>query len=85
MTSFFEQLIYETQDARNQMLAAPIIQACSRGDIQLNQYIAFLTQAFHHVKHTVPLLMACGGRLSQEKEWVRTALADYIAEEGGAS
>lgn len=83
MTSFFEQLISETQDARNQMLAAPVIQACQSGDITLQQYTDFLTQAFHHVKHTVPLLMACGGRLPQEKEWVRVALAEYIAEEQG--
>lgn len=83
MNSFFDQLISETQQARNEMLNAPVIHACQSGEITRQQYIGFLTQAFHHVKHTVPLLMACGGRLPQQQEWIRVALAEYIAEEQG--
>ena len=43
----------------------------------------FLQQAYHHVKHTVPLLMAAGSRISSEQEWLRDAMAEYIEEELG--
>jgi pyrroloquinoline quinone (PQQ) biosynthesis protein C len=54
-----------------------------RGEITLDDYVAFLTQAFHHVKHTVPLLMAVGSRLPHDMEWLREAVAEYIEEELG--
>lgn len=81
--SFFEQLSTQTQSARDYLLAAPVIQAVPQGRFQMAGYQYFLEQAFHHVKHTVPLMMACGGRLSQDKEWVRSALAEYIEDEYG--
>ncbi|UXI03456.1 TenA family transcriptional regulator [Photobacterium sp. TY1-4] len=65
------------------MASAPVFAACARGDIQPETYIAFLTQAYHHVKHTVPLLMACGARLPEHYEWLRQALGEYIEEEKG--
>ncbi|HIF9512048.1 TPA: TenA family transcriptional regulator [Photobacterium damselae] len=83
MTLFFEQLKQSTAVAQQAMLTAPVIEDVKQGNISLDMYIAFLTQAYHHVKHTVPLLMACGGRLSDEYEWVREALAEYIEEEKG--
>lgn len=83
MTTFFETLKTETTDARNHMLSAPIFTVCQKGEIDLATYVSFLTQAYHHVKHTVPLLMACGGKLGGEYEWVRKALAEYIEEEYG--
>ncbi|MCL0318012.1 iron-containing redox enzyme family protein, partial [Escherichia coli] len=46
-------------------------------------YLAFLQQAYHHVRHTVPLLMACGSRLPARLEWLRTAIGEYIEEEMG--
>jgi pyrroloquinoline quinone (PQQ) biosynthesis protein C len=54
-----------------------------QGQVSLDSYIAFLTQAYHHVKHTVPLLMACGSRLPERLEWLREAVAEYIEEEVG--
>ncbi len=83
MTTFFETLKKETSGAQQEMLQAPIFAACARGDIELDTYTAFLTQAFHHVKHTVPLLMACGGRLPEKYEWLRQAIGEYIEEEKG--
>ena len=83
MSRFFDQLKQQTQPAQTQMLMAPVIVNVQQGNISKELYIAFLTQAYHHVKHTVPLLMACGGRLTQEYEWVRKALAEYIEEEYG--
>ncbi|MBR9856746.1 MAG: iron-containing redox enzyme family protein [Gammaproteobacteria bacterium] len=81
--SFYLQLQHSTATEREYLLSAPIIAACQRGDIALNSYVAFLTQAYHHVRHTVPLLMACGARLPASHEWVREALVEYIEEEVG--
>lgn len=83
MTPFFNRLQQETSAAQQTMLQAPIFEQCARQEIELDTYIAFLTQAFHHVKHTVPLLMACGGRLPEKYEWLRQAIGDYIEEEKG--
>ena len=56
--NFMERLNGESQDDREYLLSSPIIGRCMSGDITLNEYVEFLTQAYHHVKHTVPLLMA---------------------------
>jgi len=81
--NFFETLKNETAQDRIELFAAPIIVEALRGNTTLNDYVAFLTQAYHHVKHTVPLLMAVGSRLPGEYEWLREAVAEYIAEEIG--
>ena len=81
--NFFETLQQETQAERAQLLSAPIIEKALKGKITLDEYVAFLCQAYHHVKHTVPLLMAVGSRLGEEKEWLREAVAEYIEEELG--
>ena len=83
MDAFFTQLKQQTFTAQQAMLSAPVISQVQHGNINREMYIAFLTQAYHHVKHTVPLLMACGGRLTAEYEWVREAIAEYIEEEKG--
>lgn len=80
---FFEKLKHETVEDRLCLLSAPIIHNALSGDVSLRDYLAFLIQAYHHVKHTVPLLMAAGARLPEEKEWLREAIAEYIEEELG--
>jgi pyrroloquinoline quinone (PQQ) biosynthesis protein C len=81
--SFFEQLQRRTAEARAGLLAIPVIQECLAGQVTREQYLAFLGEAYHHVKHTVPLLMACGSRLPESHGWLRGAIAHYIAEETG--
>jgi len=81
--SFYSTLFAETESERNAMLAIPFIQQGAAGVLSLESYQAFLGQAYHHVKHTVPLLMACGGRLPERLEWLRVALGEYIEEEMG--
>ena len=81
--SFYQKLQDETLAARERMLSRPVIAQCSRGEVTRDMYTAFLAQAYHHVRHTVPLLMCAGSRLPTEKEWVRAALAEYIEEEYG--
>lgn len=82
-TDFFSLLQQATAKEQLAMYQSPIFAACQRGEISLQTYHAFLTQAYHHVKQTVPLLMACGSRLSEDYEWLRYALAQYIEEEKG--
>jgi pyrroloquinoline quinone (PQQ) biosynthesis protein C len=81
--SFYESLQQQTQAEREYLLAAPIFGEVLAGRISLDTYVAFLGQAYHHVKHTVPLLMACGARLPERLEWLRDAIAEYIEEEYG--
>ena len=81
--NFFDQLQAATEPQRQDMFSIPIIQDALQGKVITSQYIAFLGQAYHHVKHTVPLLMACGSRLDARHEWLREAIAEYIEEEVG--
>ena len=80
---FHDRLLADTGRERASLLGIPIIQQALAGSIARDDYIAFLTQAFHHVRHTVPLLMACGARLPARLEWLRTAVGEYIEEEMG--
>ncbi len=81
--SFFNQLCEATKVEQQYLLSAPIIADAMAGRITHGQYQAFLTQAFHHVKHTTPLLMRAGSRISHQQEWMRRAIIEYINEEYG--
>ncbi|KWT96824.1 MULTISPECIES: iron-containing redox enzyme family protein [unclassified Variovorax] len=81
--SFYETLLKQTADARAGLLAAPIIQGCLRGEVSLPSYVAFLREAYHHVRHTVPLLQACKAALPERHAWLRGPLDEYIEEEQG--
>ena len=80
---FYPSLLEQTREERDYLLSAPIIGQVLDGTVTLESYVAFLGQAYHHVKHTVPLLMACGARLPERLEWLRSAIAEYIQEEIG--
>jgi pyrroloquinoline quinone (PQQ) biosynthesis protein C len=80
---FFQQLHAATGTERQGFLGIPLIQHTLNGDVTLESYRAFLGEAYHHVKHTVPLLMACGARLPGRLNWLRSAVAEYISEEIG--
>lgn len=81
--SFYSELLAQTQQERATLISVPIIQSALGGQIAREDYVAFLGQAYHHVRHTVPLLMACGARLPARLEWLRTAIGEYIEEEMG--
>lgn len=81
--SFHQQLLDRTAAARGELQTLPIVQRALRGGIDRATYAAFLGEAFQHVRHTVPLLMACGARLPARLEWLRSAIAHYIEEEIG--
>jgi pyrroloquinoline quinone (PQQ) biosynthesis protein C len=80
---FHDELVASTAPDRNALLGAPIIQAALTGGVTRAQYVAFLTEAYHHVRHTVPLLMICAARLPDRLGWLRVAAVEYIEEEIG--
>jgi heme oxygenase len=86
--NFHTRLLEETAAERAALIATPIIQVCLRGEVSLGSYLAFLNQAYHHVRHTVPLLEACRARVMAQPGrggagWLVAALDEYIEEEQG--
>ncbi len=82
--SFHARLIADTAEARQAFLRTPIIQGLLlRGEVSLPSYTAFLTEAYHHVRHTVPLLTACRAALPPWHGWLFEPLSEYIEEEAG--
>lgn len=79
--NFNEQLLEASAEARAEFLAIPFLREGAKGALGLPSYLAFLAEAYHHVKETTPLLMAAGLRC--EAPWLRKALAHYIIEEVG--
>jgi pyrroloquinoline quinone (PQQ) biosynthesis protein C len=80
---FYQQLGAETREAREYLIGAPVIRRAMAGDVTPALYRAFLGQAYHHVKYTVPLLMAVGSRLGDDKAWLRSEIVHYVEEENG--
>lgn len=81
--TFFEELAKATEKERSELYLVPLIQDGIKGEISREAYIAYLTEAYHHVKHTTPLLMLVGSKIPHEKEWLRNVMAEYIEEELG--
>jgi pyrroloquinoline quinone (PQQ) biosynthesis protein C len=81
--NFQQTLLERTTEQRNYLLASPIIQRALAGDITRELYIAFLTQAYHHVRHTVPLMMAVGSRIPERLSWLQHEILHYLDEEEG--
>jgi acyl-CoA synthetase (AMP-forming)/AMP-acid ligase II len=81
-TPFFTQLEAATWPDRLRFLSIPQVRAGLAGAISRETYVAYLTQAYHHVRHTVPLMREARARLGHRPDLV-TALDDYIAEETG--
>jgi pyrroloquinoline quinone (PQQ) biosynthesis protein C len=80
---FIDDLVEATDRERTDLFATPVIRAALQGAVTRAQYIAFLTEAYHHVSHTVPLLTACRDRLPAHHAWLRSELDYYIADETG--
>jgi pyrroloquinoline quinone (PQQ) biosynthesis protein C len=81
--TFHEQLARATAPDRAFLVSAPVIQRCLSGDVTRELYVDFLTQAYHHVRHTVPLLMAVGARVPDRQAWLRDSILHYLEEETG--
>ena len=79
---FFDRLVSETREAQARFAMTPQLIAGMTGRITRADYIAYLTEAFHHVRHTVPLMQEARARLSHRPVLV-AALDEYIEEETG--
>lgn len=80
---FMDDLIVATAAERQALLCQPLIQKALQGKVSRAAYLEFLAQAYHHVRHTVPLLMTCGAALPDRLAWLRDAIVDYIEDEAG--
>jgi acyl-CoA synthetase (AMP-forming)/AMP-acid ligase II len=80
--NFFERIVAETSEAQAVFAATPQLRAGLAGEIGRSDYLAYLAQAYHHVRHTVPLMMEARARLGHRPALVE-ALDAYIAEETG--
>ena len=65
--SFHERLTRETAAARESFLAIPLVANAPRTGGTRELYRAFLTEAYHHVKHTFPLLALAASRTTDER------------------
>lgn len=81
--SFYQKLQDATASARQELYAVPQLTSGLKGDISRETYIAYLTEAFHHVRHTVRFMMAMGVNLPESKKYLHDAIAEYIEEEKG--
>lgn len=79
---FFDALEAATFRDRLRFLTIPQVRAGLTGAISRRAYIDYLGQAYHHVRHTVPLMQAARARLLDRQDLV-AALDDYIEEETG--
>ena len=81
--TFYQRLQQETSGERDYLMQSPLIASALKGELSMDEYVSFLAQAYHHVKHTTPLLMAVGSRIPESQEWLRDKIAHYIEEEVG--
>jgi long-subunit acyl-CoA synthetase (AMP-forming) len=79
----FERLVDETKNERRYLLASEQIQKGLAGQISLHAYLRYLGEAYHHVRHTVPLMKSAMSRLAPDRAWLAEPLAEYISEETG--
>ena len=61
--AFYDELLFATENERNALLALPLIKLGATGQLSHEASVGFLTEAYHHVTHTVPLFMPSGARL----------------------
>jgi pyrroloquinoline quinone (PQQ) biosynthesis protein C len=80
---FYDEIVRGTVGPREAFMEIPAVALGLRGLVPVGTYLAFLAEAYQHVRHTVPLLMACGARLGPRQSWLRHAVAEYISEEIG--
>ncbi len=79
--SFYDRLMDETSKDRESFIAIPIVQHAIRNGAPRGLYLDFLTQAYHHVKHTFPLMALAASRTADER--YQDAMVEYMEEERG--
>jgi hypothetical protein len=77
----YDRLLQETSSARNRFLSVPLVQQALATGGSRDLYLDFLAQAYHHVKHTFPLLALAASMTRDER--YQTSLVEYMNEERG--
>ncbi|MBC8269128.1 MAG: iron-containing redox enzyme family protein [Rhodospirillaceae bacterium] len=81
--SFYQELLDQTAQERADFISIRLISHVVENGVSRNLYADFLSQAYHHVRHTCPLLQAALERCGPQDETYKTALQEYIREEEG--
>jgi hypothetical protein len=81
--SQFQQLLEQTSLARQRFIELPLIQQALTQGVSKPLYLEFLGQAYHHVKHTVPLLELAAAACGSSDSRYQHALLEYVSEERG--
>jgi len=81
--TFFDRLGAETQVEREDFQSISVIQTAVSQGVTKELYAQYLTQAYHHVRFTVPLLELALEGCNVGDEAYANALAEYIEEEAG--
>lgn len=83
MTPFYDQLVAETRAEREAFCSIPLIRRAVSSGVDRGLYLRFLESAYHHVRHTCPLLGLALSRCGGADERYRAGLLDYLQEEAG--
>ncbi|MBF0167973.1 MAG: iron-containing redox enzyme family protein [Alphaproteobacteria bacterium] len=81
--TFYEELVEATAKERSQFQNIPLIRHAMARGASKELYLDFLTEAYHHVKHTVPLLNLAVACCSNADASYKKSLVIYIDEETG--
>jgi len=74
---FFDILQLQTSRQHNGLLALPIIQSMREGTLSKDLYVSFLTQWYHIVKHSLPLILVTQSRLTEETAWLTAVIDEF--------
>ncbi|RVU33896.1 iron-containing redox enzyme family protein [Hwanghaeella grinnelliae] len=81
--SFYQRLLAETEADRLSFVSIPVIRDAMAGDVDLPLYLRYLSEAYHHVRFTCPLMGAALARCTADDRRYREALLEYLDEERG--
>ena len=81
--SFYQILQAETEAAQQAFFSTPMLLDAAENGVEAGLYINYLTQAYHHVRQTCPLLASALGRCGSNDAVLRDALIEYIDDEKG--
>ncbi len=81
--TFYDDLVKETAPERAQFQNIALIRHVMANGATKDLYLDFLTQAYHHVKHTIPLLNLATICCSDADASYKKSLKIYMDEEAG--
>lgn len=81
--SFYDQIVGETAVEQEKFRAIPLILRAVTLGVDRDLYLNFLASAYHHVRHTCPLLGLALSRCGEADTPLRAGLLAYLDEEKG--